>query len=181
MASATRALSSLAANFTFNPQHPKHKPHFPTGKCGLVFPVLQFDCKTGMKPLSNTFRIVTLLIAATNVAAHPQASQIPQIQQIFARAEQALRTGDYIAAESGFRRVLQDQPSNIAALGNLGVVYAHTHRYARAVEIYRRALRISPRDQDVLLNLGLAYLKQDDYANALPYFRQLHLSNPANL
>jgi len=59
-------------------------------------------------------------------------------------------------------------------MGNRGVVYSRTFRYARAMEIYRQAPRLSPREQGILLNLGLVYLKQDDCERARPYFLRLH-------
>ena len=68
-----------------------------------------------------------------------------QTQEIFDRASQALQTGDYAAAEGGFRKVLQSEPGNISALGNLGVVYSRTNQYARAIDVYKQALRTAPR------------------------------------
>jgi tetratricopeptide (TPR) repeat protein len=108
------------------------------------------------------------------------SAQTASNQKIFERAESALKAGDYAAAESGFRQVLKTDPRNVGVLGNLGVVYAHTHRYGRAINVYKRALALSPHDPGLLLNIGLAYLKQDDYAHALPYFRQLHTRSPEN-
>ena len=101
-------------------------------------------------------------------------------QQVFEQASAALKSGDYAAAESGFQQVLRRDPQSLGALGNLGVVYSHTHRYGKAIEVYRRALRFSPNDNGILLNLGLAYLKKDDYTNALPFFRRLHANDPGN-
>src|SRR5215469_3758180 len=76
-------------------------------------------------------------------------------KQTFERASQALQAGDYHAAEAGFLEVLRFEPSNVNAMGNLGVVYSRTLRFAKAIEVYRHALRLSPREQGILLNLGL--------------------------
>ena len=95
-------------------------------------------------------------------------------RQTFDSAMQALNSGDYPAAETGFNKVLASDPRNISALANLGVLYAKTHRYGKAIEVYQRVLRISPQLREIQLDLGLAYLKQEDYVHALPYFRQLH-------
>jgi Flp pilus assembly protein TadD len=73
------------------------------------------------------------------------ASGSTQTQEIFEHASQALQTGDYATAESGFRKVLQSEPGNIGALSSLGVVYSRTNRYARAIEVYKQALRTAPR------------------------------------
>ena len=101
-------------------------------------------------------------------------------ERVFARAQEALEAGSYAAAEAGFRQVLQKDPHNVGALGNLGVVYSRTHRFALAIASYKQALRASPGDQGILLNLGLAYLKQNDYPHALPFFRRLHALRPQN-
>src|SRR5215472_13383776 len=79
-------------------------------------------------------------------------------QRIFARASDALKAGDYAAAETGFRKVLEIEPENVSAMGNLGVVYSRTLRYARAIEIYKKALSLNPRERGILLDLGLVYL-----------------------
>ena len=87
---------------------------------------------------------------------------------------QALNAGDYPAAEAGFNKILAADPRNVSALANLGVLYAKTHRYGKAIQVYQRALRVSPQLREIQLDLGLAYLKQEDYVHALPYFRELH-------
>jgi tetratricopeptide (TPR) repeat protein len=92
-------------------------------------------------------------------------------RQTFESATQALNAGDYPAAEAGFNKVLKLDPRNVSALANLGVLYAKTHRYGKAIEAYQRVLEISPQLREIQLDLGLAYLKQEDYEHALPYFR----------
>ena len=99
-------------------------------------------------------------------------------KQTFESATQALHAGDYPAAEAGFNKVLRLDPRNVSALANLGVLYAKTHRYGKAIEAYQRVLEISPQLREIQLDLGLAYLKQEDYERALPYFRQLHERSP---
>src|SRR5215470_392981 len=108
------------------------------------------------------------------------ASLTDTTQQIFERASQALKAGDYPAAEAGFRRVLEAEPRNVSAMGNLGVVYSRTLRFAKAIAIYKRTLSLSPQEQGILLNLGLVYLKQDDYERARPYFQRLRKLDPKN-
>ena len=101
------------------------------------------------------------------------------MEAVFNKAASALSAHDYAAAEQGFQTVLKAQPANIAALGNLGVVYARTNRPTQAITIYRRALRIAPGDKGLLTNLGLAYVKQEQFAEALPVFEKLAI-DPAN-
>jgi len=111
-----------------------------------------------------------------------QSAAGTQTQQVFEHASEALQRGDYSAAESGFRKVLQSEPGNLQRpLGNLGVLYSRTNRDAHAIDVYQQALHAAPQDGGILLNLGRVYLKQDDYARALPYFRRLHARDPGNL
>jgi Flp pilus assembly protein TadD len=101
------------------------------------------------------------------------------LEAVFEKAASALASQDYPAAERGFQAVLQVQPRNVGALGNLGVVYSRTHRYAEAIDIYRRALRAAPGDKGLETNLGLAYVKQEQFALAQPIFEKL-AADPKN-
>ena len=106
------------------------------------------------------------------------ASEAPKA--IFDRAVQSLAVGDYVAAEQGFESVLRQQPANIGAIGNLGILYARTNRAAKAVTEYKRALELSPNDEAILLNLGILYLKQDLHSLAMPYFERVVKIDPEN-
>jgi len=100
---------------------------------------------------------------------------------IFDRAAQALAAEDYRTAEQGFQSVLRQEPGNIAALSNLGVIYSRTNRADQAISVYRRALQLSPDDKAILLNLGLVYLRLEDHARALPLFERVVTIDPQNL
>ncbi len=98
---------------------------------------------------------------------------------MFERAAAALASREYQAAERGFQAVLKAEPDNLAALGNLGVVYSRTRRYSEAINAYRRALKAAPHDQGLRTNLGLAYVKQEQFSLALPIFSAL-AADPGN-
>jgi tetratricopeptide (TPR) repeat protein len=97
----------------------------------------------------------------------------PPTQAIFEQAVQALTAGDYPAAEHGFQRVLQQEPRNVGALGNLGILYARTNRIDKAIAEYQQALRLSPNDEAILLNLGLVYFKEELHSRASTYFARV--------
>ena len=117
--------------------------------------------------------IASLLAAALLWAAD-------SLQVVFERAVSALAAQDYAAAEHGFQTVLSAKPNHLGALGNLGVVYSRTHRFADAIEQYQRALKLRPGDTGLLLNLGLAYVKQEQYDKALPLFSRIVASDPTH-
>src|SRR5262249_29513771 len=126
-------------------------------------------------------KLIAIFFALFLLCGSGLAQATAPAERAFQKASEALRAGDYVAAESGFNQVLRLEPANISAMGNLGVVYTRTHRFALAINIYKRALRLSPADSGILLNAGLAYLKQNDYKNGATYFRQLHARDPGNL
>jgi len=99
--------------------------------------------------------------------------QTVSTESVFAQAARAIAAGDYKAAEAGFKEVLRREPSNLGALGNLGVIYSRQNAPAKAVETYQRALRLAPNEPGLMLNLGLAYLKLDNYASAKLLFAKL--------
>lgn len=99
-------------------------------------------------------------------------------RQAFDRAARALAASDYAAAENGFQAVLREEPQNVAALSNLGVIYSRTARSDQAIAVYTKALQWSPDDKAVLLNLGLVYLRQESHAKALPLFARVTALDP---
>jgi tetratricopeptide (TPR) repeat protein len=102
------------------------------------------------------------------------------VQETFDRAVQALSKGDYGAAEQDFQAVLKQQPNNVGAIGNLGILYARTNRIDKAITAYQRALHLSPNDEPILLNLGIVYLKEELHSRALPYFERVLAIDPHN-
>lgn len=106
-------------------------------------------------------------------------SEAPQIT--FDRAVRSLSAGDYGAAEQGFQAILKQQPNNVGAIGNLGILYARTNRTDKAIAEYQHALRLSPNDEPILLNLGIVYLKEELHSRALPYFQRVLAIDPNNL
>ena len=117
------------------------------------------------------FSVISGLLLAASATALSQGDR--SLETLFNEATASMQSGDYAAAERGLDKVLQADPRNFAALGNLGVLYSRTHRFAKAIEVDERALQVDPKDPAILLNLGLAYLKQQDYARATPYFQRL--------
>src|ERR1700758_1371563 len=93
--------------------------------------------------------IVLISVSLAGLAAPPDTAR-----QTFESAMQALNAGDYSAAEAGFIKILAADPRNVSALANLGVLYAKTHRYGKAIEAYQRVLQISPQLREIQLDLG---------------------------
>src|SRR5580765_3093514 len=119
------------------------------------------------------------LLASLSLLTSIHAAAVLRVQDsLFESSSKKMKAGDYQGAETGFLVVLRSDPNNVSALGNLGVIYTHTQRYALAIKSYEKALRIRPNERGFLLNIGLIYLKEDDYERARPYFRKLHSMYP---
>jgi len=70
------------------------------------------------------------------------------------KAEQALRAGDYVTAESYYREVLDDNPDHPDALYGLGWLYHLNQDPDRAQDYFRRCNRVAPADWRCLRGLG---------------------------
>ena len=121
--------------------------------------------------------MILVLLLALGFAA---AGQTVSTADLFRDAARALQAGNLETAERGFRQVLQREPDNIGALGNLGVLYSRAGRPAQAVEVYLRALKLAPRQPGLLLNLSLAYLKLDNYPRAKDTAAELLAVQPSD-
>jgi tetratricopeptide (TPR) repeat protein len=121
-------------------------------------------------PAIISYMKVAAWLLLCGLLAHAQSESL---EAIFDHAAQALAAGNYRAAEEGFRTVLKQQPENVGAIGNLGILYARTNRLNQAIEQYQHALRLSPSDAPILLNLGIVYVKEEAHARALPYFQRV--------
>jgi len=102
-------------------------------------------------------------------------------KEVFDQAVKDLTDGNYTAAEQEFQSVLHEQPQNVGALSNLGVIYSRTNRADQAIAMYQRALKVSPNDEALLLNLGLVYLRQEAHLKALPLFARVVEIDPRHM
>jgi len=55
-----------------------------------------------------------------------------------------LLAGRYDSAERFLMKVIEEEPNNIDALFNLGILYEITHQNSKALEYFNRVLEISP-------------------------------------
>jgi Flp pilus assembly protein TadD len=65
------------------------------------------------------------------------------------------------AAATAFQAAIDQDPSNVPALSNLGVANDLQGRHAEAQDAYHRALMIAPATSDVKVNLGLSLALSD--------------------
>jgi tetratricopeptide (TPR) repeat protein len=129
------------------------------GGCGILDPM----------------RFLALLIVVVSCSAY---SQQDSAEQIFARAVEAQRRGDYARSIDAYQRFLKLEPQSAAAHANLGVVLSHEGRYDDAIKQYKLALPNIEDKDGLRLNLGLAYYKKGDLRDAAPLFAQVQTQRP---
>jgi cytochrome c-type biogenesis protein CcmH/NrfG len=83
-------------------------------------------------------------------------------------------------AESGFRRVIEQDSQNVTALLYLGRVYRRQQRYEQAAGALQIAARVAPRDPDVRRELGHLFLALQRPRQAAEQFRQATELAPAD-
>ena len=143
---------------------------------------------TTVVPGPSSFRIVLMigrlaavvlsLVSATTVLRAQTPAAPSAAVPLFDAAVRAQQAGDWAGAEADYQRLLIDEPRNVEALANLGVVYVNLGRYDDAIACYRKALDISLLNAPIRMNLGLAYYKAARYEEAIPEFDRVLAASP---
>jgi len=119
-----------------------------------------------------------LVLTLAPLLSVPAATQPADTRQIFEQGQQALGRGDLATAEKAFRRVLEAEPNNVGAHGNLAVVYMRRREWKPALAELRSAERLAPNVPGIRLNIGLVYYRQSDYPRAIAPFESVLRDQP---
>lgn len=82
--------------------------------------------------------------------------------------------------EAQWRKMLEDDPNDPAALYNMAVEYAKQNRYTESARFYERVIEIDPRDEAALYSLASVYFKLGDRKRAATNFKRVTTINPRN-
>lgn len=80
------------------------------------------------------------------------------------------KSGDRDEATRYFRKVIENDPKNSAALNNQGNMYMLDEQYPSAEKYYLEASKADPRDPEILVNLAKAYKAQNNTGKAKQAF-----------
>jgi DNA-binding NtrC family response regulator len=89
--------------------------------------------------------------------------------------------GELEKAVGQFRQVLEGQPRNVPALGNMGDCFLAMERYRDAVRTYQRVLKLlpgGPERMNIHNDLGVAYFKMGDLDRAVAQFKAVLKEDP---
>ena len=115
------------------------------------------------------------MAAGQQGSAGPRSASAAETQQALALEQQ----GQWKDAETAWRRVIEENPRNAAACGQLGIVLAHEQDYPGAEAAYRQALRLDPGLRGLQLDLGLALFKQGKLEEAIAPLKAASRAAPA--
>jgi Flp pilus assembly protein TadD len=95
-----------------------------------------------------------------------------------ARARGLVKIGRIPEAIEQYQAVLADNPDNLKAYNNLGVLYDELGRYELAVEHFQSALSTDPENVEVLTNHARALTALARYEDAAEFIRRALRSSP---
>jgi tetratricopeptide (TPR) repeat protein len=129
-------------------------------------------------------RVLLALMLLCSPALQSAPSRAPQgagkadPTALFKRAAELQASGQYAEAVEAYETFLREQPRNVEALSNLGVVLVQLGRYDDAIRSYQKALELSYLNVPIRMNLALAYYKAGRCAEAVPEFDAVLATNP---
>ncbi len=96
-------------------------------------------------------------------------AQKPDVDAIFARAQQALKRRDVPAARKQYRLAARSQPKNSNVLRQAGYLAYLTGDLQVAIQYWRQAVAITPKNPLIFSQIGAAYRKLGDLSSAKTY------------
>jgi len=81
------------------------------------------------------------------------------VEQLYAQAIAAKRTGDLKTAVEKYLAILKLDPQLAPAYNNLGLLYFQQNEYGRAIQSFEEGLRVDPKMTTALVPLGTAYFQ----------------------
>ena len=115
----------------------------------------------------------------SDVTATAAPKALPtEVEDVAIAARKNVEEGKYRRAENQYQTVLANDPKNLDALSNLGVVYFRTGKIRSAESTLKKALTIAPNDDFVLTTLGIVHYRQSRFDEALKELRKAIEINP---
>ena len=97
-----------------------------------------------------------------------------------AKADEAIKQGDYEAGISLHESFLGEQPQNAVALYHLGYAYGQIGSHSLEVRYYERAISLGLRSDQIYFNLAMAYGKMNQRDKSVEALKKALEINPDN-
>ena len=107
------------------------------------------------------------------------SKNLPAKMRGFVRAAQkSFQLGNYKAAEKQYQQILAEDPNNIDALSNLGVVYVRSGNLRSAESALKKAVAVAPDNDFLLTTLGVIHYRQSKFDDAIVELTKAIAINP---
>ena len=116
--------------------------------------------------------------AGTNRAAPAKTDVPPKIQGLARAAGKNFQQGNYRAAGKQYQQILAEDPNNLDALSNLGVVYVRSGDLRSAESTLEKAVAIAPDNDFLLTTLGVVQYRQSKFDEAIVQLTKAIAVNP---
>ena len=110
--------------------------------------------------------------AAAEVAPAPPPDRDGETAAIVAEAREAFVQGDFAKAEELYQKFVDQEPSNVVALANLGVAQFRQGKLTAAQLALERAIKSDPNDAFSLTTLGAVMIEQNRIEDAIGYLER---------
>ncbi len=108
------------------------------------------------------------------------SAESPLIRGLLDEARAAVDQHDLATAASKFQAVLDQEPNNMTALSNLGVIYYKLNRLDEAEEILRKSVSATPNDSQARSVLGVVCFRKGKTDDAYNELTRAVALNPRN-
>ena len=102
----------------------------------------------------------------------------PKVRGLVRVAGKNFQQGNYKAAEKQYQQILAEDPNNLDALSNLGVVYVRNGNLQSAESMLEKAVAIAPDNDFLLTTLGIVQYRQSKFDEAIVQLTKAIAINP---
>jgi Flp pilus assembly protein TadD len=111
--------------------------------------------------------------------ADPSKTDVPpKIRGLARAAGKNFQQGNYRAAGKQYEQILTEDPNNVDALSNLGVVYVRSGNLRSAESVLEKAVAIAPDNDFLLTTLGVVQYRQSKFDEAIVQLTKAIAINP---
>jgi len=116
--------------------------------------------------------------ARTNRPDPSKTDLPPKVRGLVRAAGKNFQQGNYRAAGKQYQQILAEDPNNLEALSNLGVVYVRSGNLRSAESTLEKAVAISPDNDFLLTTLGIVQYRQSKFDEAIVQLTKAIAINP---
>ena len=102
----------------------------------------------------------------------------PKVRGLVRAAGKNFQQGNYKAAEKQYQQILAEDPNNLDALSNLGLVYVRSGNLRSAESTLEKAVAMAPDNDFLLTTLGVVQYRQSKFDEAIVQLTKAIAINP---